>query len=458
MRFPLALAIAALFTTTAAAQSHPRTVAITIDDLPCAYCGLVNADGSSQHGQMLDTNRRLVDKLKAAHIPITGFVITGGAEDPNSTAQQSLKLWLDAGFELGSHSNTHPDFNDLTPEAMEAEITQADATLRPLLAAHGRQLQFFRYPFNHTGDTTAKHDAVAAFLKDHNYQVATCTIENEDYVFAPAYSRALGTHDLATAARIRREYLDFTAAEIDYYAKLNTRVLGYEPPEVMLLHDSYLNADTIDDVLALFRTRGYQFTSLAQAQADPAYATPDTDITRVGPMWGYRWAQERHLGRLGMADTEPPDWITDYAQGKPTTSTTSSSAPTQTPQDQAVLAPIQAMFDGMAHRDAAAIKAQALPGTILILMRDGNPAQMTVEAFADRVAQPSKTQIEERIHDPLIRIDNDLAVVWAPFDFLIDGKVNHCGTDVFHLVRTANTWHIAAIADTSRNTCPGSST
>jgi Putative lumazine-binding len=106
-----------------------------------------------------------------------------------------------------------------------------------------------------------------------------------------------------------------------------------------------------------------------------------------------------------------------------------------TPDEQAVLAPIQAMFDGMAKRDAAAIQEPLLPGGTLVFMRDGKPAQMTFEAFAERVGRPGTTHIEERIHDPLIRIDNDLAVVWAPFDFLVDGKIDHCGTDLFNLVR-----------------------
>jgi hypothetical protein len=125
-----------------------------------------------------------------------------------------------------------------------------------------------------------------------------------------------------------------------------------------------------------------------------------------------------------------------------------------TPEEDAVLAPVHALFDGMAHRDAAAIRAAALPGAILILMRDGKPAQMTVEAFADRVGKPSKTQIEERIHDPLIKIDNDLAVVWAPFEFLADGKVDHCGTDLFNLLKIDGKWTIASVADTGRKDCP----
>jgi hypothetical protein len=127
----------------------------------------------------------------------------------------------------------------------------------------------------------------------------------------------------------------------------------------------------------------------------------------------------------------------------------------QSAQEQAVLAPIHAMFDGMSKRDAAAIKAPTLPGGTMVLMRDGKPAQMTFEAFAERVGKPGKAQIEERIHDPLVRIDNDLAVVWAPFDFLVDGKVDHCGTDLFNLVRVDGKWMIASVADTGTKTCSG---
>jgi hypothetical protein len=122
-------------------------------------------------------------------------------------------------------------------------------------------------------------------------------------------------------------------------------------------------------------------------------------------------------------------------------------------QDSAVLAPIDALFSGMTRRDPDAIKAAALPGTVLILMREGKPEQMTIEAFADHVAKPSHSRIEERIHQPLIRVDHDLAVVWAPFEFLIDGKPDHCGTDLFNLVHTDGKWLIAGIADTGNKDC-----
>ncbi len=124
-----------------------------------------------------------------------------------------------------------------------------------------------------------------------------------------------------------------------------------------------------------------------------------------------------------------------------------------TSDELAVLAPIQALFAGMTNRDSAAILEPTLPGASLVLLRDGKPTQITFAAFAERVGKPGKTHIEERIYDPIIHIDRDLAVVWAPFDFLTDGKVDHCGTDLFNLVRVDGKWLIASVADTDHPTC-----
>jgi hypothetical protein len=122
-------------------------------------------------------------------------------------------------------------------------------------------------------------------------------------------------------------------------------------------------------------------------------------------------------------------------------------------EQEAVLLPVTQLFDGMEKRDAATIKKPLLSGGTMVLMRDGKPSQMTFEHFADRVGKPGTTHIQERIHDPLVRIDHDLAVVWAPFEFLVDGKVDHCGTDLFNLVRTDGKWVIASVADTGRKDC-----
>ena len=131
-----------------------------------------------------------------------------------------------------------------------------------------------------------------------------------------------------------------------------------------------------------------------------------------------------------------------------------SSLQAVTAEQQAILAPVMALFDGMEKHDAEAIRKPLLTGGTMMLMRNGKPTQMTFEAFADRVGhRPGTTHIEERIHNPLVRIDHDLAVVWAPFEFLVDGKVDHCGTDLFNLIRVDGKWLIASVADTGRKSC-----
>jgi peptidoglycan/xylan/chitin deacetylase (PgdA/CDA1 family) len=317
----LALTLAA----PAPSPAQSRSVAITVDDLPCANCSPLNPDGASQHGLMLSTNQRLVAGLQRAHIPVTGFVVTQTAGAPGGTGQQSLQLWLRAGFDLGNHTDTHTTFAHLSIDQEEAEILRADAILRPLLAPFHKQPRFFRFPYNSIGETQPKYDALAAFLSAHGYQLATCTIDTSDYVFAAAYARALGLNDTALAQRIRSAYIAYSATEIDFYATLNRRVLGYDPPQVLVIHDSLLNADSIDDILALFRTRGYSFVSLTQAQQDPAYSIPNTYFTTFGPMWGYRWARDKNLGRLGLHEDEAPTWVDDYAQGKPLPATSTPS-------------------------------------------------------------------------------------------------------------------------------------
>src|SRR5262249_55670999 len=181
----------------------------------------------------------------------------------------------------------------------------------------GKQPRYFRFPMNHGGDTAAKHEEVAAFLSQRGYTVATCTIDNTDYLFNRAYLLMLSRKDNTSAERLRAEYLAYTSSEIDYYSDLNKKVLGYEPPQVMLLHANRLNADTIEQLLALFEAKQYKFVSLAQAQSDAAYRTPDNFVSQYGPMWGYRWAAERHVSVNGKLEPEPPDWILAYADSEP---------------------------------------------------------------------------------------------------------------------------------------------
>ena len=127
--------------------------------------------------------------------------------------------------------------------------------------------------------------------------------------------------------------------------------------------------------------------------------------------------------------------------------------PSASIEEKAVLASFQAMLEGLGKRDKAAMMAQMLPGGSAVLMRKGRPSQMSFEMLTDRLSQPGQATHEERIHDAVVHVDGDVATVWAPFEFLVDGKIDHCGRDIANLVRIDGRWVIAAIEDNGRSDC-----
>jgi hypothetical protein len=70
----------------------------------------------------------------------------------------------------------------------------------------------------------------------------------------------------------------------------------------------------------------------------------------------------------------------------------------------------------------------------------------------DAQRQPGTESHEERIRDAVVHVDGDVGTIWAPFEFLLDGKIDHCGRDIANVVRIDG-WVIAAIEDNARTEC-----
>ncbi|MCX6625283.1 MAG: polysaccharide deacetylase family protein, partial [Acidobacteria bacterium] len=216
-----------------------------------------------------------------------------------------LREWLNHGHALGNHTASHADFNDLTLEQFQDEVIRGEASLE-------KPPRHFRFPYNHTGATMEKHEAAAQFLARRGYLMAPCTIDTSDYLFALPYDLMLARHDQESASRLRAAYLAHTKAEIDYFGRLNRRVMGRVIPDVLLLHANPLNAAFLDEILGIFEKKNYRFVTLDQALSDKAYHQPDTYLSDHGPMWGYRWAAQRHKKRNGQQEPRPSQWILDF--------------------------------------------------------------------------------------------------------------------------------------------------
>ena len=118
----------------------------------------------------------------------------------------------------------------------------------------------------------------------------------------------------------------------------------------------------------------------------------------------------------------------------------------ETPE-QAVLASVNAFLACVGACDGATMLALVLPDTGLTRTEGGKMERMSIADLAAKLP-PASAGLDERIHNPLVRVDGDLAMVWASYTLAIKGKVHHRGTDLFNLVRIEGRWMISSLAYT----------
>lgn len=117
-----------------------------------------------------------------------------------------------------------------------------------------------------------------------------------------------------------------------------------------------------------------------------------------------------------------------------------------------VMTVINKLFDGMRlgneHIILSAFDSSA------VLMSIGSSLGKTIvhsddyRSFANAAGTPHPQVWDERISNPVIHINGDLASVWAEYSFYLGDKLNHCGIDSFQLVKRDEGWKILVIVDT----------
>ena len=124
-----------------------------------------------------------------------------------------------------------------------------------------------------------------------------------------------------------------------------------------------------------------------------------------------------------------------------------------------VLAPIDAMFNALEAGDGAALLRHVYPeGRVTAVgSLPSGTSGLRLSSFAEYAARMKPGGgFRERITNPAIEIDGDVALVWAPFTIDRGGTIVSCGYDHFDMVRQAGAWKIMNITFSTRTTgCPG---
>ncbi len=130
------------------------------------------------------------------------------------------------------------------------------------------------------------------------------------------------------------------------------------------------------------------------------------------------------------------------------------SVAAQTNDRKVVVGVIETMFAALAKGDTAAMRATFHREARVVQTgsKDGKPFNRVnpIDDFLQSVGAAVGKKLEEEIVNPSVQVEDNLAVVWAKYRFLVDGKASHCGVDSYQLVRTDAGWKLIHIVDTQK--------
>ena len=93
-----------------------------------------------------DKTTRIVDLIKEYNMNATFFLVGFWVED----YPDMVKYIMDNGLEIGTHSNTHPDFTKLSEEQMKLELETSIESIKKIT---GQDVELFRAPFGAYNNT-----------------------------------------------------------------------------------------------------------------------------------------------------------------------------------------------------------------------------------------------------------------------------------------------------------------
>ena len=303
--FIVLLLVFLVFSSPLFAQTRDRSISVTIDDLP-----VVSTRRDIENRRAITT--KLLGHIKKAKVPAIGFVNENKLYDGDKRDERQielLRMWLDAGLELGNHTYSHRSLNTIPLNEYQADVLKGEAITRELLARKKKQLRYFRHPFLQTGRSLDVKAHFDAFLKTHGYTIAPISFDNADYIFSRAYDNAFDKKDAGLMKQVGDAYVPYMEAKLDYWERQSAKLFGREISQTLLIHANFINSDYFDDLAAMFKKRGYRFVTLKEALADDAYRLPDTYIGPAGISWLHRWAREKGRDYIVQDEPKVPEFV-----------------------------------------------------------------------------------------------------------------------------------------------------
>lgn len=123
--------------------------------------------------------------------------------------------------------------------------------------------------------------------------------------------------------------------------------------------------------------------------------------------------------------------------------------------EAAALATVVEMLKAISRGDQQGANGRLAQSGCVTVMRKDLPGQPVRSASLSEFGEAYRGTaiVEERLVQPTVVATNDIAFVSSPYVYVVDGKVRHCGSAQYGLVRYGAAWKVENVAWTVETEC-----
>ncbi len=243
--------------------SSQSKVSFTFDD---------GSTGNRPNYTFDEWNSMLLKKLKDANIEAMFFVT--GKDKTGLKGKKLLESWNNNGHKIANHTFNHSNYNNKNHsfKQFKNDFIKNES----ILNKYSNYSKFFRFPYLKEGNTREKIDSVRTFLKQQNYRNGHVTIDASDWYIDSRLVKRLRKKPNSDITDFRKFYLNHIWERAQFYEKLSLEINDKHINHTLLLHHNLAAALFIDDLIKMFKERGWEIIPVSKAYEDSIYKKTPT--------------------------------------------------------------------------------------------------------------------------------------------------------------------------------------
>ena len=214
-----------------------------------------------------DWNNMLLSSLDDANIKAVFFVNT--KDKSGDKGQFLINSWNNKGHKIANHTYSHPNFNSKKNSAakFKEELLKADS----LISNYSNYTKLFRFPYLKEGRGQEKVDSIRNIMTEQGYQNGYVTIDASDWYIDSRLRKRLKQEPNADIEGFKKYYLEHLFERASFYENLSYELTGRHINHTLLLHHNLAAALFLDDLIDMFKSKGWKIVSADDAYNDSIY-------------------------------------------------------------------------------------------------------------------------------------------------------------------------------------------